>query len=93
MEEKILTEHPEGLKGVNISKAKYDQVKTAIVQSLTAKKSLTFKELSAAVGARLEGNFDGSVGWYCTTVKLDLEAKHIIECTRKGGKAQQIKLA
>ena len=93
MEAKIMSQHPQGLKGVNISQAKDDQMKTAIVQSLSDEGQLTFKELTAAVEQRLEGVFDGSIGWYCTTVKLDLEARNTITCTRKGGKAQLISLA
>jgi hypothetical protein len=33
---------------------------------------VTFTELVNAVNQRLEGEFDGSISWYVTTVKLDL---------------------
>ena len=79
-EEKIKTRHPDPLKnGVNISKLKYDQVRDAIVQTLQEQQSMTFVELGNAVAAKLEGQFKGSIGWYYTTVKLDLEARGVLE--------------
>ncbi len=38
--------------------------------------------------ARLPGDFEGSVGWYATTVKLDLEARGLIE--RMPGESPQV---
>jgi hypothetical protein len=32
-------------------------------------------KLNAAVEKKLSGTFDGSVPWYFTTVKLDMEAR------------------
>ncbi|MCZ7544494.1 MAG: hypothetical protein M5R40_13685 [Anaerolineae bacterium] len=40
---------------------------------------MTFADLIPAVDAALAGDFDGSVGWHVTTVKLDLEARGLIE--------------
>jgi hypothetical protein len=79
MEEKILTLHPQGKSGVNISRAKYDTISWAIRDSLRTHQSMTFKELTDEVRRRLEGSFDGSISWYVTTVKLDLEARGVIE--------------
>jgi hypothetical protein len=79
MEEKILTLHPQGKSGVNISKAKYDTISRAIQDSLRTHQSMTFKEVTEEVRSKLEGSFDGSVSWYVTTVKLDLEARGVIE--------------
>ena len=79
MEEKILTLHPtEGKSGVNISRDKYDLVKAAIVESLRSVEELTFKELTQSVHVKLSGRFEGSIPWYVTTVKLDLEARGVI---------------
>ncbi|MCP5097128.1 MAG: hypothetical protein GY943_16385 [Chloroflexi bacterium] len=64
--------------GGNISKAKYDQMRTAILHALQPHGEMTFKSLNDAVGTQLEGEFDGSIGWYYTTVKLDLEARNIL---------------
>lgn len=79
MEEKVLTQHPQGKQGVNISRAKYETVYTAIIESLRAGGPLTFTELERAVSDRLTGHFDGSISWYVTTVKLDMEARGVIE--------------
>lgn len=78
-EEKILTLHPQGKQGTNISKAKYEQMRDEIVQALKAEPDQTFFGLIDVVGQRLDGRFDGSIGWYFTTVKLDLEARGIVE--------------
>ncbi len=78
MEESIMTKHPQGLQGVNINKEKYDQVKEAIISALKEKKELTFTELRKEVEQRLK-SFEGSISWYYTTVKLDLEARGILK--------------
>ena len=91
MEEKIMTLHPEGKAGVNIDKGKYDTMREAIVSNLQAQGMMTFKELNDAVGAQLNGRFDGSIGWYYTTVKLDLEARGVLERVPKTS-PQQIRL-
>jgi hypothetical protein len=79
MNEKILTHHPQaGKQGVRISKAKYEMVREAILQALRREGDLTFSRLTEVVGAELKGKFDGSVPWYVTTVKLDLEARGLV---------------
>ena len=87
MTERIMTLHPEGKTGVNISQEKYEAVRAAILASIDAAGELPFKELAGQVGTRLPESFDGSVGWYTTTVKLDLEARGEIE--RIPGRAPQ----
>ena len=79
MVDRIQTLHPEGKEGVNIKKSNYDQIKQAIIEVLQEKGSLTFGQVRAQVVKKLEGKFDGSISWYYTTVKLDLEARGIIE--------------
>lgn len=78
MADRVLTKHPQGKQGVNIEKSKYEQVKAAILEALDGK-SLTHTELTNQVSEKLRGNFDGSIGWYTETVKLDLEARRLIE--------------
>ena len=78
MVEKIMTQHPQGKQGVNIDKTKYDAVREAILSILDERGTITFADLPDAVGARLT-DFEGSIGWYVTTVKLDLEARDEIE--------------
>ena len=79
MSDRIMTQHPEGKEGVNIERAKYDVVRAAIIDSISSAGELPFGDLSASVASRLPADFDGSIGWYTTTVKLDLEARSIIE--------------
>ncbi len=78
MQEKILTRHPEGKEGVNIERAKYDDIREAILKILAEHPGLTFTELTENVDQKLN-NFQGSIPWYVTTVKLDLEARGLIE--------------
>ncbi len=75
---KMMTLHPEGKAGVNIDKVKYDAVREAILAAIGEQGELLFGDLLDAVGKRLT-DFDGSIGWYTTTVKLDLEARGEIE--------------
>jgi len=79
-EEKILTKHPLGKSGKNIDKQKYKTLKKAIVSALQ-KKELTHDELFDRLNQSLKGKFSGSISWYAETVKLDLEARKIIERT------------
>ena len=79
MEERVMTLHPQGKQGVNISKQKYHTVRQSILDALGAHKELTFTELTESVRQNLQGSFDGSVNWYVTTIKLDLEARGEIE--------------
>ncbi|MCO6450647.1 MAG: hypothetical protein J5I90_07635 [Caldilineales bacterium] len=90
-EERILTLHPAGKQGVNISRDKYDAMRSAILACLADGAELSFSELNSAVEQRLEGKFEGSIGWYFTTVKLDLEARGEIERVL-GSKPQRLRL-
>ena len=85
--EKIMTLHPAGKQGVNIDKRKYDMVRQAVEEALQAQPGATFSELTDAVGQRIGDVFDGSVGWYVTSVKLDLEARGVLE--RVDGRSPQ----
>jgi hypothetical protein len=75
MKSTIRTLHPDKKQGVNISKEKYQVIRQAILSTLSAQKEMTFMKLSRAVEKEVNGNFEGSVMWYVTTVKLDLEAR------------------
>lgn len=79
MSERIKTLHPEGKQGVNISKEKYETVREAILQILRERGEISFQELTPVVEERIGDYFDSSVPWYTVTVKLDLEARGIIE--------------
>ena len=80
MEARIMTQHSEsGKHGVNISQQKYDLVRRAIICSIRQNGEISFKELTADVKRKLDDRLDGSISWYVTTVKLDLEARGVIE--------------
>ncbi|SYZ73005.1 conserved hypothetical protein [Candidatus Zixiibacteriota bacterium] len=79
-EEKILTKHPQGKRGVNISKSKYERVKKEIL-SLLRKAEPTHTELFKLLNDKLQDRFDGNISWYGETIKLDLEARGIIQRT------------
>ena len=85
-EEKILTKHPQGKTGRNISKQTYETLKTAILDAVR-KKELTHTELFEHLNKNLKGKVSGNISWYGETVKLDLEARKIIE--RTGSKPQR----
>ncbi|MGY6647604.1 DUF6958 family protein [Wenyingzhuangia sp. IMCC45574] len=77
--ERILTLHPQGKKGVNILKSKYDTIKDFILLTVKENETITFKELNNLAVLELSNSFDGKVNWYVVSVKLDLEARGIIE--------------
>ena len=75
MKDLIRTLHPQKKQGVNISREKYEIIRKAILSVLRQQKEMPFMKLSRAVEKEVRGNFEGSVMWYVTTVKLDLEAR------------------
>jgi hypothetical protein len=79
-EDKILTKHPLGKSGKNISRKSYETVKQVILSVLDGKE-LTHTELFDRINKQLKGKFDGNISWYAETVKLDLEARKVIERT------------
>jgi hypothetical protein len=80
MDQRIMTLHPEtGKKGVNIRRDKYDVIRSSILDNMQTYGTMTFRDLMDAVQTSLSGSFEGSISWYVTTVKLDLEARGLIE--------------
>ena len=79
MKEMIRTLHPEKKQGVNISREKYEIICEAIMCVLKREKEISFRDLSRAVEKEVKDNFEGSVTWYVTTVKLDLEARGTVK--------------
>ncbi|MGZ9235383.1 MAG: DUF6958 family protein [Anaerolineales bacterium] len=75
MRDMIRTLHPQKKQGVNINREKYETIRKAILCVLQAQKEITFMRLSREVEKEVNGNFEGSINWYVTTVKLDLEAR------------------
>jgi hypothetical protein len=89
--ERMLTRHPEGKQKVNISREKYDAMKAAILRSVRSRGESPLQAVREDVQNELQGRFDGSVSWYFTTVKLDLEARGILKRV-PGKRPQRIKL-
>ena len=78
-EERILTKHPQGKAGVNILKSKYEVIKKFILKTLEEKKELSFSKLCDLAEEELSESFEGKIIWYVVSVKLDLEARELIE--------------
>ena len=76
---KILTLHPQGKKGTNISREKYNTIKDYILNVLKKNGATTYQDINDWALRDLSETFEGKVAWYVVTVKLDLEARGIIE--------------
>lgn len=79
MEERILTLHPQGKQGVNIQKSKYDQIAEVIMEIVTEHGEIAFQDINEKAVKQLTGKFEGNITWYVVSVKLDLEARNILE--------------
>ena len=88
--QKIVTKHPLGKTGRNIDREKYDTLKKAILSALQ-ESDLTHTELFNRLKKTLKGKFPGNISWYGETVKLDLEARKIIERTASKPQTYRIK--
>ena len=78
-EDRILTMHPQGKKGVNILMSRYLFIKKYILDTIAKEGEITFSDLADRAVDEISASFDGKVLWYITTVKLDLEARGLIE--------------
>jgi len=88
-EETIRTRHPAGKSGRSIPKGKYEAVRKAMLSALRGRE-LTHTELMRSLAGKLKGRFDGNVHWYGETVKLDLEARKVLE--RMGGRPERYRV-
>lgn len=80
MESKITLRHPDPAKATTtINHQKYTTIRQAIIQALQTRERLTYAELARDVEQQLAGRFDGSIRWYVTVVKLDLEGRGKLE--------------
>ena len=81
-EELIQTLHPQENKtNKRISLKKYNVIRENLL-AILSKTEPTHTELMEALYARVKDNFEGGVQWYGETVKLDLEARKLIERTK-----------
>ncbi len=80
--ERVRTLHPQGKQGVNIEKAKYDDMRAALLRVIPDDDDgVPFAELKSLVEPRLTPAVftpEVSRGWYVTVVKQDLEARGLI---------------
>jgi hypothetical protein len=76
---------------IHPDRAKYDLMLIVILATLQEHGPMTFNQLAALVEGQLQNDFDSSVIWYCTMVKLDLEACGKIRCL-PGSKPQMIEI-
>jgi hypothetical protein len=78
----IKTRHPQkGKQNKPIAEDKYEIVKDAILATLKNSEP-TYTELVDALRKKLKTSFDGNIDWCTMVVKLDLEARKIIERTK-----------
>ena len=93
MPDTVHARHPDPSKqGVSIAAEKYHAVRAAIEAVLDEQGEVGFEPLMEAVDDRIGSTFDGSVPWYVTTVKLDLEARGVIERV-PGARPQRLRRA
>ena len=82
-EERVQTLHPDPKKqGPRISKTMYDAVRRAILDAVPdAFPGLAFSDLYGEVEKRVPDQLfeNASASWYTVTVKLDLEARGLVE--------------
>jgi hypothetical protein len=79
-EEKVLTRHPLCKSGRNIGKARCETIGRQIVAALRGKE-LTHTELFNQLNKSLKGKFPDNMSWYGQTIKLELEARTVLERT------------
>ena len=58
---------------------RYDIISNFIISTIKKKKEISFQELFKIGKKQLTKVFDGKALWFLVTVKLDLEARKIIE--------------
>jgi hypothetical protein len=91
--ERVETLNPHTGQGPRISRDKYEDMKGAILAALPdSGEGLTLAELAEAAEGRVtpEVFADASIPWFVTTVKLDLEARGLIERV-PGAKPQRLR--
>jgi hypothetical protein len=89
-DEQIQTLHPQpGKTNKKISLKKYETIKKQLL-AILSKKELTHTELMEALYEKVKDSFEGGVQWYGETVKLDLEARGIVE--RMNSKPEKYRL-
>jgi len=86
----VSTRHPQGKSNKPVGKRDYETFKAAILSALR-RKELTHTELLNELTGSLKGKFTGNVGWHLMVVKLDLEARKVIERTSSSPQKYRLK--
>jgi hypothetical protein len=87
----IQTLHPvAGKKNKKILRHKYEAIKENIL-AILAYLEPTHTELMEELYQKVKDSFEGGVQWYGETVKLDLEARGIIERTKNKPEKYRLK--
>ena len=93
-DERFQTIHPDGKDAPRIDRAKYEMVRDALLTLIPDDEQgtpfMTLADRVAKLLTREQLARLGSVGWYTTTVKLDLEARGEIERV-PGSKPQRLR--
>lgn len=90
-DEQIQTLHPlPGKINKRISLKKYNMIRENIL-AILAEKELTHTELMEKLYSNVKDTFEGGVQWYGETVKLDLEARKVIERTNNKPEKYRLK--
>jgi hypothetical protein len=86
---KIIVTHPQTGTEKKFDAVIYEPVKAAILQSLNGSKGKTFTELTDDVVKIIRKkmpDFKKSIPWYTISIRLDLEARGIVETFMEKGK-------
>ena len=86
----VSTKHPLGKSNKPVDKRDYETFKAAILSALR-RNELTHTELLNKLSSSLKGKFTGNVGWHLMVVKLDLEARKVIERTSSSPQKYRLK--
>jgi hypothetical protein len=89
-DEKVVTRHPLGKRNQPVGKRDYETFKAAILSALR-REELTHTELLKELTRSLKGKFSGNVGRHLMVVKLDLEARQVIERTSSSPQKYRLK--
>ena len=86
----VFTKHPLGKRNKPVPRRDYDTFKAAILAALH-RAELTHTELLKELTKSLRGKFSCNVGWHLMVVKLDLEARKLIERTSSSPQRYRLK--
>jgi hypothetical protein len=86
----VLTKHPLGKSNKPVDRHDYETFRAGIISALR-RKELTHTELLNELTRSLKTRFSGNVGWHLMVVKLDLEARKVIERTSSSPQKYRLK--